>query len=208
MRAFMPKQSLQWAERYHVTFLMWAPSSLEMLARIQEKSPVDLSHVKGLVTMGAPFEKDACIQYLKILTPNIFNGYGTTETLWNTFLRPYDLPDHAGTAGQSCIDDEVRVVHLVENGRAEPEDTVSQDGKTVGEIILWSPAKSTYSYYNNPEMEREKFYRGWMYTDDLGTWDRDSFVTVSGRKDNMIISSGENIYPSQVEEVFSGCPGV
>lgn len=208
MRVFMPKQSLQWVERYKVTFLMGAPSSLEMLARAQEKNPVDLSHVKGLVTMGAPFEKEACIQYLKILTPNIFNGYGTTETLWNTFLRPYDLPDHAGTAGRSCIDDEVRVVRLCGNGRAEPEDMVPQDGKTVGEIILWSPAKSTYSYYNNPDMEREKFYRGWMYTGDLGTWDKDCFVTVSGRKDDMIISSGENIYPSQVEEVFSGCPGV
>lgn len=208
MRVFVPKQCLQWVERYGITFLMGAPSSLEMLCRVQERSPVDLSCLKGLVTMGAPFEREACIHYRKVLTPNIFNGYGTTETLWNSFLRPYDLPEHAGSAGRSCIDDEVRVVQIHEGRKAEPEDTVPQDGKTVGEIILWSPAKSTYSYFDNPEMEREKFYRGWMYTGDLGVWDEECFVTVRGRKDDMIISSGENIYPAQVEEVLCQCPGV
>lgn len=208
MRAFTPKQSLQWVEEYGVTFLMGAPSSLEMLARTQEKTPVDLSRLKGLVTMGAPLDRAACIRYLNVLTPNIFNGYGTTETLWNNFLRPYDLPEHAGSTGRSCIDDEVRVVRVYEDRKAEPEDVVPQDGKTVGEIIIWSPAKSTYSYYDNPEMERQKFYRGWMYTGDLGTWDGDCFVTVSGRKDDMIISSGENIYPAQVEEVLVAHPKV
>lgn len=37
------------------------------------------------------------MRYLEVLTPNIFNGYGTTETFWNSFLRPYDLPEYAGT---------------------------------------------------------------------------------------------------------------
>lgn len=208
MRVFIPKQSLQWVEKFGVTFLMGAPSSLEMLARVQERTPVDLSRLKGLVTMGAPFEREACMRYLKLLTPNIFNGYGTTETLWNSFLRPYDLPEHAGTAGRSCIDDEVRVVQTYEGRKAEPEEMVAQDNHAVGEIIIWSPAKSTYSYYNNPEMQEQKFYKGWMYTGDLGTWDEDCFVTVCGRKDDMIISSGENIYPAQIEEVLSECPGV
>ncbi len=208
MRAFTPRQALEWVEEYGVTFLMGAPSSLEMLARAQEKSPVDLSALKGLVTMGAPLDRAACIRYLETLTPNIFNGYGTTETLWNNFLRPYDLPEHAGSTGRSCIDDEVRVVRVYEGRRAEPEDTVPQDGESVGEIIIWSPAKSTYSYYGDPGMQEEKFYRGWMYTGDLGVWDEDCFVTVRGRKDDMIISSGENLYPAQVEEVLAQHPKV
>lgn len=49
--------------------------------------------------MGSPLEKEACIRFQNVLTPNIFNGYGTTETFWNTFLRPYDLPEMAGSAG-------------------------------------------------------------------------------------------------------------
>ncbi len=208
MRSFSAKQSLQWVGDYGATFLMGAPPSLEILARTQEKSPVDLSGLRGLVSMGAPLEKEACIRYMEVLTPNIFNGYGTTETLWNSFLRPYDLPEHAGSAGSSCIDDEVRVVRAYEDHKAEPNETVPQDSKTVGEIIICSPAKSTYSYIRNPEMEEQKFYKGWMYTGDLATWDEDSFVTICGRKDDMIISSGENIYPTQIEEVLSGHPDV
>lgn len=207
-RAFNPKLSLDWVEKYGVTFLMGAPASLEMLARNQEKHAYDLSKLKGLVTMGAPFEKQACIRYLDILTPNIFNGYGTTETFWNSFLRPYDLPEYAGTVGGSCIDDDVRVVKVYDDRKAEPDDLVEMDNETVGEIIIWSPAKGTYSYYNNPEEEEKKFYKGWMYTGDLGIWGKNRYVTVNGRKDDMIVSSAENIYPTQIEEVLSGCEKV
>jgi acyl-CoA synthetase (AMP-forming)/AMP-acid ligase II len=176
-----------------------------LLARTQEKHPVDLSRLKGLVTMGAPFEKAACIRYLEVLTPNIFNGYGTTETFWNSFLRPYDLPEHAGSVGGSCIDDEVRVVKVYDDRKAEPDDLVPTDNESVGEIIIWSPAKSTYSYSHNPREEEKKFYKGWMYTGDLGCWDENLYITVSGRKDDMIVCSAENIYPTQIEEVLSGC---
>ena len=47
-----------------------------------------------------------------------------------------------------------------------------------------------------------------MYTGDLGTWNEDWFVTICGRKDDMIICSGENIYPTQIEEVLNQHPGV
>jgi len=208
-RNFIPKQCLQWVEKYGVTFLMGAPASLEMLARIQERHPVDIGGLRGLVTMGAPFEKAACMRYLEILTPNIFNGYGTTESFWNSFLRPYDLPDFAGTVGGSCIDDEVRVVRVLEDGKkAEPDDLVPTDGETAGEIIIRSPAKSTFSYYNNPKEEEKKFYKGWMYTGDLGTWTDNLYITVCGRKDDMIVCAAENIYPSQVEEVLNTCEKV
>ncbi|MCD7743193.1 MAG: AMP-binding protein [Oscillospiraceae bacterium] len=207
-RSFIPRQCLQWVEKYGITFLMGAPSSLEMLARTQERHPVNLSQLRGLVTMGAPFEKAACERYLKVLTPNIFNGYGTTETFWNSFLRPYDLPEFAGTVGGSCIDDEVRVVRVYEDHKAEPDDLVPTDNETVGEIIIWSPAKSTYSYYQNPAEEEKKFYKGWMYTGDLGYWCENLYITVNGRKDDMIVCSAENVYPSQVEEVLNGCDKV
>ncbi len=203
MRTYAPATTLRWVQEYGITFLTGSPASLEMLARTQEKNHFDLSTLRGLVTMGAPLEREACIRYMNVLTPNLFNGYGTTETFWNSFLRPYDLPDGAGSVGGSCIDDEVRVVRAVEGGKAEPDDMVPQDKQTVGEVILNCPAKTTYSYYNNPEMEQEKFYKGWMYTGDLGTWDENWVVTICGRKDDMICCAGENIYPTQVEEVLS-----
>lgn len=202
MRTFSPRTTLQYVEKYGITYLTGSPATLEMLAHVQEKTPFDLSRLRGLVTMGAPLEKAACKRYLEILTPNILNGYGTTETFWNSFLRPYDLPDYAGTVGGSCIDDEVRVVKIYEDRKAEPDDIVPMDNETVGEIILCSPAKSSYSYYNNPE-EEKKFYKGWMYTADVGCWDENLYVTVNGRKDDMIVCSAENIYPTQIEEILN-----
>ena len=203
-RTFLPRQCLQWVEKYKVTFLMGAPSSLEMLSRTQTRHPCDLSSLKGLVTMGAPFEKAACMQYLETLTPRIFNGYGTTETFWNSFLRPYDLPEYAGTAGGSCIDDEVRLVKLYKDRhKAEPDELIPTDGETPGEIIIRSPAKSTFSYYKNAEEEKKKFYKGWMYTGDVGTWTDNRYITINGRKDDMIVCAAENIYPTQIEEVLN-----
>lgn len=203
MRAFSPRVTLNHVEKYQITYLTGSPSSLEMLARTQEKDPADISSLRGLVTMGAPLEKAACERFLKILTPNILNGYGTTETFWNSFLRPYDLPEYAGSVGGSCIDDEVRVVKIYEDRKAEPDELVPTDSETVGEVILFCPGKTTYSYYNNPEEQEKKFYKGWMYTNDIGTWDENLYVTINGRKDDMIISAGENVYPTQVEEAIN-----
>ncbi len=202
LRNFQPKQCLKWTEDFGITYLMGAPSTLEMLARTQKKHNFNLSSLRGLVTMGAPLEKKACEEYMSVLTPRIFNGYGTTETFWNSFLRPFDLPENAGTVGGSCIDDETRVVNVYDDRKAEPDDTVPQDGETLGEIIIWSPAKGTYTYFDAPEESEKKFYSGWMYTGDLGVWDNNGYITITGRKDDMIVCAAENIYPTQVENAI------
>ncbi len=203
LRQFNPRVCLKYVEQYGITFLIGGPPMLKMLTDIQKKHPVDLSCLKGIVTMGAPLEKEACIQFQQVLTPNIYNGYGTTETFWNTFLRPYDLPDMAGSAGRSCTDDEVSVVKVYPDRRAEPDDCVAQDNAEVGEIILKCPTKTTYCYINKPEETSRAFYQGYMYTGDLGIWDENHFVTIVGRKDDMIVSSGENIHPVQIEEIIN-----
>ncbi len=207
MRSFQPQLALKYVEKYGVTFLIGAPSIMKMLVRQQEKYGADLSSLKGIVTMGAPFERTDCIRVQEVLTPNIFNGYGTTETFWNTFLRPYELPAMAGTAGRACTDDDVRVVKVYEDRFADPSEVVAMDETEIGEVIIRTP-KSSYCYYNNDEEEAKKFHNGWMYTGDLATWDSDQFVTIASRKDDMIISSGENIYPTIVEEALNLHPKV
>ena len=164
---FDAKTALEYVSRYGITFLVGVPTVLGSLADEQEKAAHDLSSLKGIVTMGSPLEKAACIRYQQVLTPNIFNGYGTTETFWNTFLRPFDLPDGAGSAGASCVDDDVRVVRLHDGRRTEPDDLAAQDGLEIGEVILSSPAKSPYLYYDNESETERKYYKGFLYTNDL-----------------------------------------
>ena len=203
MGKFDALQTLKYIYRYKITFIVGVPTVLEELADRQEQGGYDISALRGIVTMGSPLERAACIRYQKVLTPNIFNGYGTTETLWNTFLRPSDLPDNAGTAGGSCVDDDVRVVKVYEDRRAEPDDLAAQDATEVGEVIICSPAKSPYLYHDNEAETERKYYKDFIYTNDLATWDENNFITIVGRKDDMIISSGENIYPTEVEAVLN-----
>lgn len=208
LRTFNPKVVLSYIERFGISFITGVPSILTLLASRQEKHPKNISTIKGIVTMGSPLEKEACIRYQKVLTPNIFNGYGTTESFWNTFLRPFDLPEMSGTAGRSCTDDDVRVVKVYDDRKAEPDETVAQDNSEEGEVIIKCPGKSTYCYVGNEQATKDKFYKGWMYTGDIATWDKKQFITISGRKDDMIISKGENIYPARIEEVLNTHPKV
>lgn len=208
MGKFTAATTLTYIDKFKITFVIGVPTVLEELADEQERNAYDISTLKGIVTMGSPLERSACIRYQKVLTPNIFNGYGTTETFWNTFLRPFDLPENAGTAGASCVDDDVRVVKVYENRKAEPDELVAQDNNEVGEVIICSPAKSPYNYHNNEEETEQKYYEGFIYTNDLATWDENQFITIVGRKDDMIISSGENIYPTEIEAVLNTHPKV
>ena len=195
-------------DSYGLTFLIGAPVTLKALYDEQLERPRNLQKLKGMVTMGAPLEKKACIEFQKVLTPNIFNGYGSTEAFWNTFLRPHDLPEMAGTAGRSCTDDDMAVVKVHPGRLAEPEDVVAKDGQEVGEVIIRAPGKCSYTYINKEKEARAKYYKGWLYISDLATWNEKEFVTIVGRKDDMIISGGENIQPVQVEEVINENPKV
>ncbi|MGH8111431.1 MAG: class I adenylate-forming enzyme family protein, partial [Rhodanobacteraceae bacterium] len=85
--------------------------------------------------------------------------------------------------------------------------TVPRDGHTPGEVIMRSP-KSGFAYVNLPNVQEEKFYHGWLYPGDIATWDDDGFITILGRKDDMIISGGENVHPVQVEACLAEHPGV
>ncbi len=203
LRAFDSKTILDYVGKYGLTFLIGTPSTLKLLYDEQVNKPRNLSKLKGIVTMGAPLEKNDCIKYHKVLTPNIFNGYGTTEAFWNTFLRPYDLPEMAGSAGRSCTDDDVAVVKSYDSRMAEPNDYAAKNNKEIGEVIVRAPGKCAYDYINRPEETKKKYYKGWMYTGDLATWNNKEYITIVGRKDDMLISGGENIYPVQVEEVIN-----
>jgi acyl-CoA synthetase (AMP-forming)/AMP-acid ligase II len=207
LRQFDPATVLDYVQEHQITFLIGAPTNLELLSAEQQRNPRDLESLNGIVTMGAPLEREACLRYQRLLTPRIFNGYGTTEAFWNTFLRPTDLPGHAGSAGRACTDDDVAVIQVYEDGYAEPQDTVPQDGSTVGEVIVRS-VKSGYSYVNNEQEQQERFRDGWLYIGDLATWDADGYVTIVGRKNDMIISGGENVHPTQVEAVLEEHPDV
>lgn len=207
MRTFDANRTLDLVAEYGVTFLIGAPTNLALLAAAQQARPRDLASLRGIVTMGAPLEREAALQYQRVLHPRIFNGYGSTEGFWNTFLQPADLPEHAGSAGRSCTDDDVRVVKVYDDQVADPDDTVATNGQEVGEVIIRSP-KCSGTYLDANGQEGQKFRNGWLYVGDLATWNAEQYVTIVGRKDDMLVSGGENVHPVQVEEAINEHPRV
>ena len=201
-RVFNPKLALDYIERLKITFVTGVPSMYKAMIEEQKRKPRDISSLRGILSMGAPLERELCIQLQKIFTPNIYNGYGTTETFWNTLLMPEDLPDKAGTAGRACIDDEVRVVKVYEDRLAEPHELVQTNNQEVGEVIVRT-LKGSLSYYKREEELKKKVYKGWFYTGDLATWDDQGYITIVSRKDDMVIVAGENVYPVQIEEIIN-----
>lgn len=207
MKVFYPKPALETIEKYKISFIVGVPTMYKLMIEEQKKSPHDLSSLRGLVSMGSPLDRSLCIEMQNIFTPNIFNGYGTSETFWNTLLTPEDLPQMAGTAGGAVFFDEVRVVKVYEDKLADPDETIAKDNKEVGEVIVRT-FKGAYDYYNKSEEIKKKLNKDWFYTGDLATWDENGYITIVSRKDDMLIVGGENIYPVQIEEVIQEHPKV
>lgn len=208
MREFKPRNALDVIKNYKVTYITGVPSIFQLLARAQKAAPVDLSALRGLCSMGSPFPKAELLEYRGLFSRNILNGYGTTETFVNTYMRPYSPIEKCSSTGQACIDDDVRIVRAIPDGFGEPDDLVARNNSDIGEIIIKAPNKSTGAYVSNPEMTAKKFYKNFHYTGDIGKWDEDGFITVLSRKDDMIICSGENIYPAQIEAALNEHPKV
>ena len=204
-KSFRPSDTLELIEKYKITYITGAPANLNLLAKIECKRKRNLSSLRGVISLGAVLTKSEYKNFQENLCPNIFNNYGTTETFWNTIFSPWDLKCDLEKldcvpAGFACLDDDVRIVKMKENSFAQPDDLVKKDNLSEGEIIIRSPAKSTNHYFKNRKVSKEKFYKGFFYTGDTGVWTEEGLITVKGRKDDMIIISGENVYPERVED--------
>ncbi|MCL1928388.1 MAG: AMP-binding protein [Treponema sp.] len=158
-----------------------------MLKFIRKKA--GLSSINIMVAGGGPLNP-ATADFFESLGFNIFHGYGMSE---NGPLISVGTPGFKNnvSVGLPVKYTEVKILDPNEEG--------------IGEIIVKSPSLML-GYYNNPEATKEVFTDdGWLLTGDLGWQDDKGFVYISGRKKNLIVSSGgKNIYPEELEQYFNG----
>lgn len=126
-----------------------------------------------------------------------FDIWGLTESISEVTCPPFDGTDKIGSTGKALPGWEIKIVD--DNGKELPPD---HDGEIIvrGHIMK--------SYYNNPKATAEAIKNGWLYTGDIGRIDRDGFLYITGRKKRMIILKGQNIYPSEIEEVLLTHPKI
>ena len=133
------------------------------------------------------------------------SGYGLTETGGAGFNWPAaSKEDPTLSKASECMGKPPAFVEAK---------IVAQDGKEVktgetGEIVVRREPTGAAGYWNRPEAETEKFRGDWIFTGDLGKVDEEGYFYVLGRKDDMIISGGENIYPAEIERAIYSYPKV
>jgi malonyl-CoA/methylmalonyl-CoA synthetase len=151
-----------------------------------------------LFTCGsAPIRPDVLPELEGILGRPVINRYGMTEAHVITSL-PLDGPWPRGSVGTPVAG--IEVCTLRDDG------TAAAAGE-VGTVWLRGP-NLFHEYWRRPEATRDAFATGWFETGDLGSRDTSGFLTLVGRKNDLIITNGYNVYPQVVERVVNDCPGV
>jgi malonyl-CoA/methylmalonyl-CoA synthetase len=157
----------------------------------------DWSHVRLFTCGSAPIRPEVLPELESKLGRPVINRYGMTEAHVITSL-PLGGPWPQGSVGLPLAGIEVRVVQ---------EDGTTGQPDEVGSVQLRGP-NLFREYWRRPDATSDAFASGWFDTGDLGCRDANGFLTLVGRKHDLIITSGFNVYPQVVERVINECPGV
>ena len=191
---FDAEEVLRTIEREKITYVGAVPVMCERMLQVLASKKYDTSSLRCLAITGGKVHPAVLEALQKKLTPNIYRTYASTDSGQMAISKPSDAASKANSAGRPvwCVD--LRIVDA--NG------TPVKVGET-GEIICQSPL-ATHGYYKNPEATDASFRDGWFYTGDLGYFDEEGYLYVSGRKKDMVKSGGISIYPVEVESVLYG----
>ena len=198
MNEFKPEAFLQHVEKYGVTTTALVPT---MLHRVMALGPdvlnrYDTRSLRCIFSGGAPLPGPLAIEVMDHFGDVLFNFYGATETGLVTLAKPADLRAAPGTIGPVVPGNEVRL--LDEAGRPAP---VGQ----VGELFTRNKMLVA-GYHNDPDATHASMKDGFFSVGDLARCDRDGRYFIEGRKRDMIISGGVNVYPAEVEGVLESHP--
>ena len=202
-RDFDPIQTLDYIEDEGVTALWGVPTHFNEILSTGTIEDRDTEDVRMIQYSGSAMPEEVVTRCREQFPGVDFvNAYGTTEIILAAFLHPESHDDHLGSIGRAIPNTEVRLV--------DPENPVLNE--TVekgeeGEILVDTPTCMD-GYWKAPEKTERAMIDGWYRTGDLGRRDEEGFLYFVDRKDNMIISGGENIYPAEVEDVLHEHPDV
>ena len=162
----------------------------------------DLRSIVACISGSAPLLMETARTFRELTGANLVEGYGLTEASPVTHCNPvFDTAkNRIGTIGLSFPDTETRLVDL-ETGERDVA-----PGEA-GELLIRGPQLMD-GYYNRPDETALTLRNGWLYTGDIATIDEDGYVAIVDRKKEMIIVSGYNVYPREVEEALAKHPAV
>ncbi|MBR2577325.1 MAG: AMP-binding protein, partial [Erysipelotrichaceae bacterium] len=199
---FTPASYAKLITKYHINFMAGVPTLFEALLRLPKFDKADLSSLKGVFSGGDSLSVELKKKLDKLLYDHnakiqVREGYGTTETVTACCLTPSHLHKE-GSIGLPLPDVYIKIV--------KPDTDEELPYGEEGEILLAGPTVMK-EYIKHPEetaqtLRKHKDGLTWVYTGDLGVMDDEGFTYFKGRSKRMIVTSGYNVYPAQLENII------
>jgi long-chain acyl-CoA synthetase len=189
---FQTEMVFEAIEQYNVTWFPGVPTMFGYLLKEFDTKPRDVSSLRMGLSGGASLSVEHLTRFEKVFQATVLEVYGLTESTGLVTANPFYGLRKTGSIGVNVSGVSVRLVDQNGIDTAEGE---------VGELIFKGP-NATPGYWQQPEITAASIKDGWVYTGDLARRDEDGYYFMVGRKDELIISGGYNIYPREIEEVL------
>ena len=199
--SFQADEILSIIEKERITFISLIPTHYNLILNVDPGARKrDVGSIRKLLCSSAPVRKSMKLQIMEFFPGvDLYEGYGSTEAGIVTILKPQDQMRKLGSIGYESLGTDF-IKLLDEEGR-------EVDDGQVGELFSKGPMLFD-EYYKLPEKTAEAFHGQWFSAGDMAVRDGEGYYQIVDRKDNMIITGGENVYPSEVEEVIGSHPDV
>ncbi len=193
----IPNLIKEW-KKYPVSIFSGVNTLFNALMNHKDFESIDFSTLKVSVGGGMAVQKPVAEKWQQITGCFLAEGYGMTESSPVVTMNPIDGTGRLGTIGMPVPSTEVRIAD---------EHGFQLSAGEIGEIQVRGP-QVMKGYYNRPDATAETIVGGWLKTGDIGVMSADGFFRIVDRKKDMILVSGFNVYPNEIEEVVAGHPKV
>ena len=198
---FRPQSAVRLIERHRPSALFAVPAMLTALnAQMRRKTRDDLSSLKVCMSGGAPLPLPVAEEFTERTGCEVVEGYGLSEASPVTHSGPLDGTAIPGTVGLPVPDTDAAIVDATNGTEMLPYGEI-------GELVIRGP-QVMLGYWNDQPATDRVLRDGWLHTGDLATCDERGFFRIVDRQKDLIITSGFNVYPADVEAVLRTYPGV
>lgn len=196
LESFRPKEVLHALSQKGITVFCGVPSMFAVLLKLRRQA--SFPTLKYAISGGDSISEEHMLSFEQTFKFPIIEGYGLSEASPVVSLNPLEGTRKIRSVGLPLTGVEVRIVG--------EEDQELPPGN-VGELLVKGP-NIMKGYYNREEDTRAVLKKGWLYTGDLAYRDHEGYIYIVGRKKELIITAGYNIYPGEIEEALKAHPSV
>ena len=186
--------------KHRVTLFPGVPAMFNAINNSRNIDQFDLTSVKSCFSGSAPLPTDVMEKFEKLTGSSIAEGFGLTETSPVTHCNPLGGQRKIGSIGVPMPNTDQKIVDLEDS-------SITLPSNQEGELLIAGP-QVMQGYWGRPEETADVLKDGWLHTGDIAFTDNDGYTFIAGRKKDLIIAGGYNVYPDEVDAVLMAHPAV